>query len=195
MYTKTLKNKIINLNSFYPILFNILDVLIIILPILLAVAFMTIIERKQLAAMQRRVGPNTVGYQLNLSLRRFYHSSFKNYEEYTIKNLYKKRKALVLPFMDEILFTCTDLIVLNKDLKFKEFKDKGGIYMFKYKFDFYIYYIGRTNNFYKRIKVHLNTKLNDKFHKFANTLGWDNFEFSIIEICDQTKQQERENYY
>jgi NADH-ubiquinone oxidoreductase chain 1 len=44
------------------ILFNIIDVICVILPILLAVAFMTIIERKQLAAHQRRVGPNTVGY-------------------------------------------------------------------------------------------------------------------------------------
>jgi NADH-ubiquinone oxidoreductase chain 1 len=43
-------------------IFNVLEVLIIIVPVLLAVAFMTIIERKQLAYMQRRVGPNTVGY-------------------------------------------------------------------------------------------------------------------------------------
>jgi NADH-ubiquinone oxidoreductase chain 1 len=43
-------------------LYNLLEVLIVIVPMLLAVAFMTIIERKQLAAMQRRVGPNTVGY-------------------------------------------------------------------------------------------------------------------------------------
>ncbi len=44
------------------VLLNLIDVLSVILPILLAVAFMTIIERKQLAAHQRRVGPNTVGY-------------------------------------------------------------------------------------------------------------------------------------
>jgi len=43
-------------------LYNLLEVLIVVVPMLLAVAFMTIIERKQLAAMQRRVGPNTVGY-------------------------------------------------------------------------------------------------------------------------------------
>lgn len=41
--------------------FNLLEVLIVLVPMLLAVAFMTIIERKTLAAMQRRVGPNTVG--------------------------------------------------------------------------------------------------------------------------------------
>ena len=44
------------------LLLNLIDVASIIVPILLAVAFMTIIERKQLAAHQRRVGPNTVGY-------------------------------------------------------------------------------------------------------------------------------------
>ena len=44
------------------VLINLIDVLVVILPVLLSVAFMTIIERKQLAAMQRRVGTNTVGY-------------------------------------------------------------------------------------------------------------------------------------
>jgi NADH-ubiquinone oxidoreductase chain 1 len=44
------------------VLLNLIDVLCILLPVLLSVAFMTIIERKQLAAHQRRVGPNTVGY-------------------------------------------------------------------------------------------------------------------------------------
>jgi NADH-ubiquinone oxidoreductase chain 1 len=44
------------------ILYLLLEGLSVIVPALLAVAFMTIIERKALAAMQRRVGPNTVGY-------------------------------------------------------------------------------------------------------------------------------------
>ena len=44
------------------LLINLIDVLVVLLPILLSVAFMTIIERKQLAAHQRRVGPNTTGY-------------------------------------------------------------------------------------------------------------------------------------
>jgi NADH-ubiquinone oxidoreductase chain 1 len=56
MITNNLKLTIISL------ILNLIDVLSVILPILLAVAFMTIIERKQLAAHQRRVGPNTVGY-------------------------------------------------------------------------------------------------------------------------------------
>jgi len=52
-------NLIFNISN---LLIGLIDVLIVLLPILLAVAFMTIIERKQLASMQRRVGPNTVGY-------------------------------------------------------------------------------------------------------------------------------------
>lgn len=43
-------------------IFSILEILVLIVPILLSVAFITIIERKVLAAIQRRVGPNTVGY-------------------------------------------------------------------------------------------------------------------------------------
>ena len=42
--------------------YHLLEVLIVLVPVLLSVAFMTIIERKQLAFMQRRVGPNTTGY-------------------------------------------------------------------------------------------------------------------------------------
>ena len=52
------------------LLLNLIDVLAVILPVLLAVAFMTIIERKQLAAHQRRVGPNTVGKKHN-NLKKF----------------------------------------------------------------------------------------------------------------------------
>nr|YP_010462026.1 NADH dehydrogenase subunit 1 [Hericium erinaceus]YP_010759101.1 NADH dehydrogenase subunit 1 [Hericium alpestre]UUF93980.1 NADH dehydrogenase subunit 1 [Hericium erinaceus]WEX32015.1 NADH dehydrogenase subunit 1 [Hericium alpestre] len=56
MITNNINLTIVNL------LIGLLDVLLVILPILLSVAFMTIIERKQLAAHQRRVGPNTTGY-------------------------------------------------------------------------------------------------------------------------------------
>jgi NADH-ubiquinone oxidoreductase chain 1 len=49
------------MNNNFSIL-NFANVLVIIIPMLLAVAFMTIIERKQLAAHQRRVGPQVTGY-------------------------------------------------------------------------------------------------------------------------------------
>ncbi len=44
------------------LLLGLVDVLTILLPILLSVAFMTIIERKALSSFQRRRGPNTVGW-------------------------------------------------------------------------------------------------------------------------------------
>jgi NADH-ubiquinone oxidoreductase chain 1 len=41
---------------------SILEVVITIVPVLLVVAFTTIAERKTMASMQRRLGPNIVGY-------------------------------------------------------------------------------------------------------------------------------------
>jgi NADH-ubiquinone oxidoreductase chain 1 len=41
---------------------SVLEVLILIVPVLLTVAFVTIAERKTMASMQRRLGPNIVGY-------------------------------------------------------------------------------------------------------------------------------------
>ena len=43
-------------------LLNFSNILSVVVPILLAVAFMTIIERKMLASMQRRLVPTDVGY-------------------------------------------------------------------------------------------------------------------------------------
>lgn len=43
------------------VVYSVLEVLTVLVPALLSVAFMTIVERKVLAAMQRRVGPNAVG--------------------------------------------------------------------------------------------------------------------------------------
>jgi NADH-ubiquinone oxidoreductase chain 1 len=43
-------------------LFSVLEVLIVTIPVLLTVAFVTVAERKTMASMQRRVGPNMVGY-------------------------------------------------------------------------------------------------------------------------------------
>jgi NADH-ubiquinone oxidoreductase chain 1 len=41
---------------------SILEVLAVTLPVLLTVAFVTVAERKTMASMQRRLGPNIVGY-------------------------------------------------------------------------------------------------------------------------------------
>jgi NADH-ubiquinone oxidoreductase chain 1 len=41
---------------------SVIEDLLLIVPALLAVAFVTVAERKTMASMQRRVGPNAVGY-------------------------------------------------------------------------------------------------------------------------------------
>jgi len=43
-------------------LLPIFEVLLVVLPVLLTVAYVTIAERKTMASMQRRLGPNIVGY-------------------------------------------------------------------------------------------------------------------------------------
>jgi NADH-ubiquinone oxidoreductase chain 1 len=40
---------------------SLIDVFSVILPVLISVAYITLLERKVLASMQRRVGPDTVG--------------------------------------------------------------------------------------------------------------------------------------
>jgi NADH-ubiquinone oxidoreductase chain 1 len=45
-----------------PVLVSIIEVIIVIVPILFTVAFTTVAERKTMASMQRRLGPNIVGY-------------------------------------------------------------------------------------------------------------------------------------
>jgi NADH-ubiquinone oxidoreductase chain 1 len=47
-----------NINS----IFSIIEVIIVTVPVLLSVAYITIAERKTMGSMQRRLGPNIVGY-------------------------------------------------------------------------------------------------------------------------------------
>src|ERR1700749_2714582 len=47
---------------FYINLINTIEVLLLIVPVLMTVAFITIAERKTMSSMQRRLGPNIVGY-------------------------------------------------------------------------------------------------------------------------------------
>jgi NADH-ubiquinone oxidoreductase chain 1 len=47
---------------YIPTIISIFEVLIVIVPVLLTVAYVTIAERKTMASMQRRLGPNIVGY-------------------------------------------------------------------------------------------------------------------------------------
>ena len=47
---------------YLPIIISVLEVVILSVPVLLTVAYVTIAERKTMASMQRRLGPNIVGY-------------------------------------------------------------------------------------------------------------------------------------
>ena len=47
---------------YLPTLISLIEVLLVTLPVLLIVAFVTVAERKTMASMQRRLGPNIVGY-------------------------------------------------------------------------------------------------------------------------------------
>jgi formate hydrogenlyase subunit 4 len=83
-----------------------------------------------MASMQRRLGPNAVGYQkLNLTHKRTFHSSCD-----PLRELYYNRKAPVIEFSGDLLFTCTHLLNSPMILSFfKPLKGKGGIYLFRYK--------------------------------------------------------------
>jgi NADH:ubiquinone oxidoreductase subunit H len=41
------------------LIYSFLNILVVLIPILLAIAFMTVLERKAMGEMQRRIGPNT----------------------------------------------------------------------------------------------------------------------------------------
>ena len=143
----------------------ILEVLLVIVPALLSVAYVTVAERKTMASMQRRVGPNKVGEKIKLirlyKSKRFYHNSsilYNNLNIEAVKDLYKNRVALVKEFDCEVVTTCTYILKKKKWSSFPWYEpyqgDKGGIYIFKYKLDPNIYYIGRSKNFKVRLKGH-----------------------------------------
>lgn len=44
-----------------PTLLSVIEVILVVVPVLLTVAFVTVAERKTMASMQRRLGPNIVG--------------------------------------------------------------------------------------------------------------------------------------
>jgi len=45
-----------------PFLISLIEVVLVLIPALLTVAYVTVAERKTMASMQRRLGPNIVGY-------------------------------------------------------------------------------------------------------------------------------------
>lgn len=78
----------------------IIESLIVIVPSLIVVAYVTVAERKTMASMQRRLGPNIVGKRKNFIYQpvRLFHSSLK-YKNDIIKKLYEDRIAPVKLFV------------------------------------------------------------------------------------------------
>ena len=62
MYILTIYIFIKIIMLYLPTLISILEVLLVSVPVLLTVAYVTVAERKTMASMQRRLGPNIVGY-------------------------------------------------------------------------------------------------------------------------------------
>ena len=54
---------------------SLIENLLLLLPALLTVAYITVAERKTMASMQRRLGPNAVGQIKSSLFKRSYHSS------------------------------------------------------------------------------------------------------------------------
>lgn len=70
-----------------------------------------------------------------------------------------------------------------------------GIYMFTNKFNEKSY-IGQSTNIERRHKEHRTRKNEDTlFHDAINEYGFENFYFSVIEICDAKELNDKEVYY
>lgn len=179
---------------YIPTVISIVEVLLVIVPALLSVAYVTVAERKTMASMQRRLGPNAVGQNILLKLQtRFYCTT--SYDK-ALEALYKNRQAPLIPFEENVVGVCEDLTSRTAlSAFFRNLPGKGGIYVFTMKKNPNIFYIGRAKDFQKRLKTHFNINLNDRFHVFARTIGWDKFNFSVIEICNLDMQKERENFF
>lgn len=122
--------------NMFPTIISLIEVLLVLVPALMAVAYVTVAERKTMASMQRRLGPNVVGQlNWNFSFKRLYSSDSSSYNlDNAIKTLYINRKASVKPFEENVVSVCKDL-TSSKALStfFKDFKGKRGIYMFTFK--------------------------------------------------------------
>lgn len=47
---------------FFSFIINILKIVLIVVPVLISVAYITLVERKVIASIQKREGPNFVGF-------------------------------------------------------------------------------------------------------------------------------------
>lgn len=90
-----------------PTIISLIEVILVLVPALLGVAYVTIAERKTMASMQRRLGPNVVGQiKFHSTFKRSYSSSNNK----GISELYLNRKAPIKPFEGKSVSVCKDLL-------------------------------------------------------------------------------------
>ncbi len=120
----------------------------------------------------------------------------------------ENRLAPVITFSHDTLITCSNILgaspaeekhnffnKLSNLIIERKYNDSGVIYIFQYKHDPNIYYIGRTTSLRTRLNNHLSKYEFDKFHIIAKNLGWENFTLSVVEINESSNLIERENYF
>ena len=117
---------------------SLIEVVLVLVPALVGIAYVTIAERKTMASMQRRLGPNQVGqnnaltmqhtksyinnslinYTNPLLIRKFHTSNyyFSNNKN-ILDSLLDSRFAPVIPFTHPVLITCDDILVLRVNNK------------------------------------------------------------------------------
>lgn len=134
-------------------LISLIEVILIFVPTLLVVAYTTVAERKTMASMQRRLGPNQVGQHevqslhinklfsssypfskliytsySNLSFsnqfRTFYSNNSPTPNKNILDSLFKSRLAPVIPFNHSVLITCKNITdSADKDIFFTKLSD------------------------------------------------------------------------
>lgn len=135
---------------------------------------------------------------------RLYHNSSLHH---SLSKLYITQKGKKIPRKDfrhapiQTLLDIQDKKTVSTFFKNPLIKNKGGIYRFFLKKKPNIFYIGATSDFNTRFLLHVNSTGNPKhntalFHLFARDVGWDKFNFQIVEIVDEIKyMRARENFY
>lgn len=73
------------------------------------------------------------------------------------------------------------------------FSEIGGIYGY-YNVKTKQYYVGMTNNFFKRFVEHLTSNYQSPFDTILRN-NWKDFTFAILEVCDEKIRDYREKLY
>jgi hypothetical protein len=159
-----------------------------------------------------KCGPCTIGVEFKVGFnvgfkvgfnKRLYHSSkfHKNIAQLYSANL--GRKTSLVPWEETPIDGFSDLKnKLAVSAFFKKFIRKGGIYRFSLINKPNIFYIGSTENFYTRFLQHTKPDAYvyswDNFHMLGHRVGWDKFQFEILEVADGKDLKtlrDRENFF